>query len=148
MGPNFLQALRAHHFRYRHAVFSNQRKKEQRKKCTGPIFEFRHVVSWGAGQSQILSVSRKLLDGFRWKSSCVVTFWYSFSSEYQKRENQNSKKSIFWKFCLSAHIKSKKIGKFSLPILKFFIIVGESTFKTDFSRRFSAISIEQFSRNR
>ena len=73
------------------------------------------MVSWGAGQSRKLSVSRKLLDGFRWKSSCVVTFRYSFSWEYQKRENQNLKKSIFWKFCLSAHVKSKKNPEIFTP---------------------------------
>ena len=62
----------------------------------GADFEFRHVAIWRIGQSRKLSVSRKLLDGFRWKSSCVVTFWYSFSWEYKKRENQNLKKSIFF----------------------------------------------------
>ena len=39
--PNFLQVLRANHFRYRQTVFCIQQKKKWRKFCTVYIFRFR-----------------------------------------------------------------------------------------------------------
>ena len=95
-------------------------KKERSKKFTSHFFRFRPVNSWGIGQSRKLSVSRDLLYRFRWKSSCVLTFRYSFSWEYRKRENKNLKKSIFQKILLICICKVEKIGKFLIPILRFF----------------------------
>ena len=123
-GPKLSASIARWPFQISSWVFSNQRKKEQRKKCTGPIFEFRHVAIWGIRQSRKLSVSRKLRNEFRWKSSYVVTFWYSFSWEYQKLKNPNLKKSIFLKILPICTCKIEKIRKFSHPILKSIIIEG------------------------
>ena len=76
--------------------------------------------SWGIGQSRKLSVSRDLLDRFRWKSSCVLTFRYSFSWEYQKRENQNLKKSIFLKILPMCTCKVEKSRKIFTPDFEVF----------------------------
>ena len=62
VNQNFVQRLRVNHFRYRQTIFPTLQKKKCSRKWTSHFFRFRHVVSWGARRSKILSVSRKLLD--------------------------------------------------------------------------------------
>ena len=100
--------------------FPTNGERNREKKWTEPIFEFRHVASWGIGQSLKLSVSRKLLDGFRWNSSCVVTFRYSFSWEYQKRENEIWKNRFFLKIMHMCTCKVEKSRKIFTPDFEVF----------------------------
>ena len=74
MGPNFLQSLRANHFRYRHAVFSNQRKKEQRKK------NIRDRFLGGIGKSRKLSVSQNCSMDFD-ENHAVWSLFNTFSAQ-------------------------------------------------------------------
>ena len=77
--------------------FVTSRKMNNLKKSRDRFFWFRPWSRDRSRLSQKLSVSRKLLDWFLWKSSCEISFWYSFFWKYQSTEIK-IKKRFFEKF--------------------------------------------------
>ena len=94
--------------------------KETEQKVYEPLFSISTHGQLRNRTSQKLSVSRDLLEGFWWKSSCVLTLRYSFRWEYLKRENQNFKKSIFLKILSICTCKVEKIRKIFTPDFEVF----------------------------
>ena len=146
-----MQALRTNNIRYcQYRIdiqFFRSIKKDLEKKCTGRFLNF---VMWpceNRTESKIIGFSKTALEFDENQAAWSL-------HDTLLRENIKSAKIKIWKngffgkFCLTAHVKSTKIGKFWLPILKFFIIGSGRTLKTDFFRFFSANFNEQLSRNR
>ena len=85
----------------------------------GRIFEFRHVAMWGIGQSRKLSVSRKLLDIIRWKSTEKVSLLYTFTSNYEKLQNRERKFADFFRLYMQIGKIYKKIDFFKFWFSRF-----------------------------
>ena len=85
----------------------------------GRIFEFRHVAMWGIGQSRKLSVSRKLLDIIRWKSTEKVSLLYTFTSNYKKLQNREWKFGVFFDFTCADRQNFQKINFFKFWFSRF-----------------------------
>ena len=104
---NFLQALRTNHFRYRHAVFSNQRIKEQRKNVRDRFLNF---VTWSAEESDKVEN-------------------YRFLQNYSMKFAENRGKQLVFNILSPPIIKNFKIGSENFPIFFDFTCADRQNFK-------------------